>query len=245
MPRVSQIRWRDADKAELAKRVRNFNAKRTRLIKLVPELVDILPPKASVAEIKSNIYSRSDFNKQINSLKRFMEKGMEDTVTTEQGVVTTKYQLNELQIQKKSINAKRAQTIKKQQPSTYKGTMGSINKRNLRPLKTDFQKVSKEMWDTIVNKMNRQYMDKYYNDSDERYKENYLRSLKNAYEGLDGFEEMYNRVEDMTAEDVVAMYYYDPNLQTDFNYPVDREEAQQNFTFVVDSFNNYLEKMDL
>lgn len=101
MPRVSQIKWRDADKAELAKQVRRFNAKRTRLIKIVPELEDILPKKASVNEIRKNVVSRSDFNKQIASLKRFMEKGMEDTVTTKQGVVTTKYQLRELQIQKK------------------------------------------------------------------------------------------------------------------------------------------------
>ena len=206
---------------------------------------DVLPPKASVQDIKNNIISRGDFNREINSLKRFMEKGMENMITTKSGVRTTKYQLNELNIKKRTINQRRAKIIQEKGVSTYTGTMGSIRSRNLQPLQTDFQKVSKEMWNQIVAKIDRQYMDKYYNEQDERYKQNYLRSLQENYEGLPGYKEFYDNVENMNASDVVDMYYADPNLQIEFNYPKDEEEAIQNLRFIYQSYANYMKKHDL
>ena len=89
MQKRYNIKWRDTDEKELAKMVRKFNAKRTRLLKQVPELEDFLPPKQSTKDIKNAVKTRRDFNNAMNSLDRFMRKGAEKPIVTKEGVKTT------------------------------------------------------------------------------------------------------------------------------------------------------------
>lgn len=241
MPKTYNIRWSAKDTKQLSGKVRTFNTKRTKLIKLVPELEDILPPKANVSELRSSITTRKDFNKVIARLDRFLVKGAEDTITTEGGVVTTKYQLNELKIQQRTINQYRASQRKKADVSTERGTMGAINKMNLRPKTLKVEKASKEMWDSLVKSYERQSMDTYYNERDEIYKKNYLTALKNVFGDIDN--DVIETVEGMEAKDVVDMFYYDPNLQIDFLYPVDDESTADSLRFYKQTLNEYLSQM--
>lgn len=245
MPKgTSPIKWRKSDKAKLAQRVRVFNAKRTRLIKQVPELSDILPEKASVSAIKERIYSRADFNKAIARLNRFMVPGASDVVTTKSGVVTTKYQIREMHIQKAQINRKRAQ-IRKLHPDDYfKGIMGTVKGQNLRPKKVDPQKVSKVMWDDVVKNLEAQFFDSYYARKDELYKKNYIRAVKDAY-GEGAARDVIDVLEDMDSSLIADMYFYDPNLQIDFHYPMDEQEAEANLDFFKESLNEYFEHAGL
>lgn len=231
------IKWRNIDSKNLAKRVRAFNAKRTRLIKQVPELADILPAKVTVQELKANITTRSDFNKTIARLNRFMVKGAESTVTTKQGVVTTKYQIRELQINKAIINRRRAIMRKNENISLERGTTGSINKTNLRPKKLNVDAIGKSLWKEVVHNFEAQAMDTYYRKQDEKYKKNYLKAVKDAY-GDNA--PILEKLEQLPGEVIADMFYYDPNLQIDFHYPIDEEDAAENYVFFEETFKDYL-----
>ena len=81
MARKYNIKWSEADEKELKRVVRNYNAKINRVIKKNPELKNSLPTKLTskdVSELKSWIVTRQDFNRELNSLKRFSNKGAED-----------------------------------------------------------------------------------------------------------------------------------------------------------------------
>lgn len=243
MRKPTPIKWRDVDRKELAKMVRKFNAKRTRLIKQVPDLEEFLPAKVSVSTLKEEIYSRSDFKKTIKRLNRFMEKGAENMVTTKSGVRTTKYQVREFKINKAIINRKRSQMRKEADVSTYKGTMGAIKDMNLRPKKLNVQKIKKSMWAEIVQNFERQSMDKYYVEHDDLYKKNYLKAFTDAFGGSSQATALRKEIESLPPNVIVDMFYYDPNLQIDFLYPVDDEEAEQNLQFFTDTFHAYLDEM--
>lgn len=69
--RIYDIKWRESDEAELKKAVRNFNNKIKRISKKNPEMKNILPDLENWKDIKKKISTRSDFNNEINMLKRF------------------------------------------------------------------------------------------------------------------------------------------------------------------------------
>ena len=92
MPKQYNIKWRDSDTKKLANAVRSYNAKRTRLLKQVPELDEFLPPKASTKEIRAGVKTRRDLENEIKSLKRFLKKGAEKPIVTKEGVKTTAYE---------------------------------------------------------------------------------------------------------------------------------------------------------
>ena len=74
MSRKYHIRWQKNDHQELAKAVRNFNAKISRIEKKYPELKNALPEKMKVGELKKLINTRQDLKREINALKRFTNK---------------------------------------------------------------------------------------------------------------------------------------------------------------------------
>lgn len=78
MERTYNIKWRSADEEQLKKAVRNYNAKLGRLAKKNPELKSSLPETIKVKELKAIIVTRADFNREVNSLKRFSNRGAED-----------------------------------------------------------------------------------------------------------------------------------------------------------------------
>lgn len=96
MPKSSKIRWRDRDTEQLARKVKNFNAKLTRLTKSNPALAEILPERVSAKALKHDITNRQEYNRVIKALSAFTEKGAESVVTGKQGVTTTKWQLQQV-----------------------------------------------------------------------------------------------------------------------------------------------------
>lgn len=224
MPSGSNIRWRETDLKSLSNAVRTFNAKRTKLIKQVPELQEILPQKASVKELKSSISTRADFNRVINRLDRFKKKDATKIVVTKEGVRTTKYQVREIQIQKSQINRKRAELRKKANVSTEKGTMGAIHKMNLQPKKSDYNKIPKANWNDFVKLMEKQSMDSYYTDKEKIYKENYLKAIANVYGKNNS---LYKFVKNIPPDILVSAYYDDPILQIEYVYPTGEDLDSQ------------------
>ena len=80
MSRKYNIRWSEADDKELKRVVKNFNAKLGRLAKKDPENKDALPERISAAQLKEMIQTRQDLNRELNSLRRFSQKGAEEII---------------------------------------------------------------------------------------------------------------------------------------------------------------------
>ena len=240
MQKRYNIKWRDSDEKELAKAVRKFNAKRTRLLKQVPELEEFLPPKASTKAIKESVKTRRDFNNELNSIERFMRKGAEKPIVTKEGVKTTAYEKKELQIKIRAINNRRAAERKKANVSTEKGTMGTIRANNLQPKQVDLDKVKKSDWNKFVESAEKQARDSYAADKYERYKENFLKGLENAF-GENG-KDLIKLAKQLDPETLTQMYFDDPILQIDFIY--DPLEMQTKIDAMTEHIQGYLENIE-
>lgn len=240
MQKRYNIKWRDTDEKELAKAVRKFNAKRTRLLKQVPELEEFLPPKASTKEIRKSVQTRRDLKNELNALERFMRKGAEKPIVTKEGIKTTAYEKKEIAIKVRAINQRRAAELKKAAPSTEKGTMGTIRENNLKPKKYDIDKIKKSDWKKFVESVEKQSRDSYAADRYERYKDNFIKGLENAF-GEKGAE-LIEIAKQINAETLTQMYYDDPILQIDFIY--DPLEMQVKIDAMEEHLTGYLESME-
>lgn len=241
MQKRYNIKWRDTDEKALANAVRKFNAKRTRLLKQVPELEEFLPPKLSTKELKKSIKTRRDFNNEINSIERFMQKGAEKPIVTKEGVKTTAYEKRELGIKVRAINARRAAERKKANVSTEKGTMGTIRANNLLPKQVDLDKVKKSDWRKFVESVEKQARDSYAAVKYKRYKENFLKGLENAF-GEKG-RHLQELAQQINPETLTQMYYDDPILQIDFIY--DPIEMQTKIDAMKEHLEMYLDSMEI
>lgn len=240
MQKRYNIKWRKTDEKELAKAVRKFNAKRTRLLKKVPELEEFLPPKASTKDIRKSVQTRRDLKNELNALERFMRKGAEKPIVTKEGIKTTAYEKKEIAIKVRAINQRRAAELKKAAPSTEKGTMGTIRENNLKPKKYDIDKIKKSDWKKFVESVEKQSKDSYASDRYDRYKENFLKGLENAF-GEKG-SELIEIAKQIDAETLTQMYYDDPILQIDFIY--DPLEMQVKIDAMEEHLTGYLESME-
>lgn len=241
MQKRYNIKWRDTDEKALAKAVRKFNAKRTRLLKQVPELEEFLPAKLSTKELKKTIKTRRDFNNEINSIERFMQKGAEKPIVTKEGVKTTAYEKQEIGIKVRAINARRAAERKKANVSTEKGTMGTIRANNLLPKQVNLDKIKKSDWRKFVESVEKQARDSYSADKYERYKENFIKGLENAF-GEKG-KALQALAQQIDPETLTQMYYDDPILQIDFIY--DPIEMQTKIDAMTEHLEMYLDNMEI
>lgn len=216
MQKRYNIKWRKNDEKELAKAARKFNAKRTRLIKKNPKMQEYLPHKISTKKMKDEIKTRQDLKNVLNSVERFMRKGTEKPIITKGGVKTTAYEKKEIEIKVRAINARRAAERKRANVSTEKGTMGTIRENNLRPKQVDINKIKKSDWEKFKESVEKQSRDSYFQDKYERYKENLLKGLENAF-GEKG-KVLQEIAKQIPAEQLTQMYYDDPILQIDFIY---------------------------
>lgn len=240
MQKRYNIKWRESDEKELSKAVRKFNAKRTRLLKQVPELEEFLPPKQSVKALRESIKTRRDFRNEINSIERFMQKGAEKPIVTAEGVKTTAYEKKELGIKIRAINARRAAERKRANVSTEKGTMGTIRANNLQPKQVNIDKIKKSDWNKFVESVEKQARDSYSQEKYERYKENFIKGLENAF-GESGAE-LVALAEQIDPETLSQMYFDDPILQIDFIY--DPLEMQVKIDAMTEHLQGYLETVD-
>lgn len=237
MPKSSGIRWRKKDRQKLSNTVRQFNSKITRTLKKHPELADFLPERLSVSELTSGITSRKDFNRQINSARRFLRKGAEAPVTSKSGIKTTAWEKREVGYRVAQINRTRTAERKKANVSTYTGTMGAIENFNLTPKKYDINKMPAKSWDKFVKNTEKQLMDNYFSEKMKLYKENYIKGLRTIFGRR--AEVIIEMVDNISAETMVEMYYKDPVLQTEFIY--DEKELDIKFNAIIQHLNNYFE----
>lgn len=91
----SLIRFRRSDAGKLSYAVRQFNKKIRELEGIEKEFA---PLEIDYKELKENIATRREFNRVLNSLKRFTRDHQEDIVTLESGENISKWERHEINL---------------------------------------------------------------------------------------------------------------------------------------------------
>lgn len=221
-----KIRWRDKDKSEIDRLIKNFNAKITRLLKkgFNPST---LPNKVSKKELMERIKTRKDFNIEVNSLLRFSKRGAEKLKTNKAGVTKTKWEFNDLSYRKKRINLRNKRELKKYyetqvneggEPIGFNRyqLMMSEGESVLLPIETEIENVTERNWNNFIKKLHRQGSENYLDELNELYKTNYIKALLENGFDLDFIKEIDKNSSDtfikMLREDVFGdiSFVYDP-----------------------------------
>lgn len=214
MPERPKIKWRRQDIAELQRVVKNFNAKIARLEKKLGPDVAYLPERASVKRLKAEIETRQDFNRELNRLKRFSNKGAEAPVISRQGLVTTKWEKKEMEINLSTINRQRAALRRKYAKIAPEGSQ--LLQYDLQPKKIDFQEQTFKSWDFFKRQTHKFTKSNYQENKVKQY-------LDNFQEASDRYCQPYNKIINLLAQKaggrfLFDIYYQDDRLQIDFLY---------------------------
>lgn len=220
---MAEIRWRKSDEAKARDLIARFNRKVYRQRKKgVVKQPETIRKKEFIEELRRG--SRAEYNRRMKSLENYLKRGAEKKYITREGVNITVWEKNEIDRAIRTVNARRRAALEKYQPSTYKGTMGTIERANLRPKKNRIQRVLPSEWESFKKSVEKsaKMSDPAY--SAKRYKENLMQAVKNRY----GKGTLYEIIKDISPEKLVEFYYNEPLLQIDFIYdPHEAEEVEQ------------------
>lgn len=220
MPKYHKIRWRNKDQRDLARVVKNFNAKIDYQIKRNPYISDLLPEKVRMRDIKKNILTRKDLEFELSRLRAFSKRNALDIVDVKGGARITKWEYQQAKRMLRRINNRKEKARKEANVSTEKGTMGSIAKNNLND-KQFLGNKGQKSWNKFYESLVKQYPDSYWFASDEAYKENYIKALKEILGA--GNSEYYDKIKQIVsklpASELVQAQYDIPLLTINFMYP--------------------------
>lgn len=216
MSKRNNIRWRKKDYKEIATVARVFNSKLTRILKAHPEWEGYMPERISTEELKSRIKTRADFNRELNSFRRFMKKGAEMPLLTKHGIKTTQWEKKEVGYKVAQINRNRKREAKQANVSTEKGTMGSIEGNNLKPKSYKIDNIRAREWEMYKKTVDHQVKSTYKSEKIQKYKENYLRAIVENLGEFDVAQELYDYVQQLDPALMYNAYYDDPILQIQF-----------------------------
>lgn len=229
------IKWRDKDISKLKRVVKNFNAKRVRIIKKNPTASAYLPTKVSYKELKNQIETREDFNREIKSLLRFSKKGAESIVSNDNGLLITKWERREIGLKVRRINNSRKKIRDRLNPSVKTGTMGLVQEVGLRPKKDVFKDANRKKWEAFKETVHFQARSNYWADRYEQYLKNYIKSAENH---LGVYADLIATLAKMAGgQFLFDIYPNEPSLQIDYTYNL--EQADFLAYNIVDTFARY------
>lgn len=253
MSKRYNIRWTDADQKALSNAVRNFNSKITRTEKkLPPNERNALPERVSVKAVKELITTRQDLNRELNSLRRFMEKGAEELITISDSSIddsnynlkTTKWQKQDMSIRLGVINRRRKSRLEEMQniyvedPRTNESLgytrgefgMGKAELNSLKPLKLFTEKMSQQDLKKRFRHLRKESSSDFYNKKDETLKNNYLKELKKNFNESD-IADVIDSIEKMDFRDFFKGLQKEGGIKPAFEwiYPEEKDKDNPNY----------------
>ena len=238
MSRKYNIRWREADEKELQRVVKNYNAKLSRLAKKNPEMKSARPERVSAAQLRDMIETRQDLNRELNSLRRFSQKGAEEIVEVpdnDYNLKITKWQKEEITRRVAVINRTRAQRLKKME-GTEAAQGGKKLGYSIVPLMGKAETLSLSPIQGFTKYMNRADLKKrwaqllkesqsgYWNARDERTRGNYIKAMLTHFREGD-VADIIKAVQGMDIKGFRKQFDADPG-KFETMYPNDEEEYQ-------------------
>lgn len=215
----------DKELAILKKAVNNFNAKVKRLEKAGNTNFD----RVKIKDIKENIFKASDVRREVNKLKRFSKRGAE-LESSIKGL--SNYELNEAKINIRIEKARLTRERKKllETPFSAGGvptgySIGNIKPLNIQELDSAYNRLnnffkSKEAYEIRQNVKNLAYrtLKSTQYKKELNFKENYLWGLQEAYRNFNGFDDIWEKLKDMTPKKLYNLAIQDDMLLDFINF---------------------------
>ena len=234
MSRKYNIRWSQADDAELKRVVKNFNAKLSRLEKKDPKNANALPERVKAANLKDMITTRQDLNRELNALRRFSERGAEELVDIPGNYYNekiTKWQRTDMNRRAAIVNRNRE--IRREQlfgqilKYSVAETMSEEEKAALQPINvfTKYQSRAdiKQKHQTLKN----QSQVSYWKGRDESLRKGYIKALREGLGTSAAVEEFIDHILEMDIDDFRKTFNSDVS-KFDAAYPGDENVKQEN-----------------
>lgn len=238
MPKKPFKTYTDLDALRLKELVSAFNSKVTQVSK-TPTLKSAQPERIKYRDLIKDIRSRSDYNRTYAVYSRYLRRGAEKIYTNESGLRITRWLRNETNYAVQRINALRAKKRKQFEQLPGKLRPGALDELNLNPKKSFIKTVTTK---SAANKMFkaqvRQANESYFVTGGEKYKANYLKSLKVNYSGLPGFNMLYNFIKELSAQLLLEAVSQDPTFLIEFNYGFDDGEIRMQY--LQEQWDDYL-----
>ena len=106
----SKIRYDKKLNKEIDDTLRRYNNKISRLARERSNFM--LPQKVTKDELMELSYTRRDLNRRLSNLRKFNERGAEQTIITKSGYAISKYEMDYLKNEKRRIKSKLTREIK-------------------------------------------------------------------------------------------------------------------------------------
>lgn len=239
MSKQYNIRWSEADNQELARSVRNFNAKVKRLEEKYKGSDVIIPERVSVKEMRELVNTRRDLQRELKSLQRFTERGSEKVITvpnTDNNIQLTKWQKEEMSKRAGVINRKRTLRRKEHESKELENQgkslgytrgdigMGKVEFNQLRPTSSFTKKMTKADVKAKFEHFMRESQSDYWNKRDILMRENFIKALEENFNPKD-IKDVIENIRNMDIKDFKDKLLSNPE---DFNtaYPPDEEQYQ-------------------
>lgn len=236
MSKQHKIRWTSSDNKELARVVRNYNAKIKRLAENPSRLrnsvtddlnvtdqriKNSLPERTSVKELKELINTRQDLKRELNALQRFTKKGSEELVIvpdTNYNILVTKWQKKEMTMRVANINRKRQRRLERMQETELfsRGEslgytlgqigMGRIEEVSLRPMKAFYKGMSQSDLAHRFKAIRKESQSDFFTKKDYQVRENYLKALRENYD-YNNVKDIIEHIEKIPIEEFLKVFY--------------------------------------
>ena len=222
-----RMKWRAEDEAELRRTVKNFNEKIRRLEKKVePHERGYLPQRLTVKDLKKNISTRADFNREIKSAKRFSQKGAEEFVELsdlQHKPKMTNWQRKEMTRGVATVNTKRVyrylEAVELEmhsggQPLGYTvGELGlaSNEAASLNAFNDFYYSMSKADIDMRLKHIRAETSDNYFNNHDQMLRDNIIKGLKEHFPNEADIAPIIESIENMDARKLYRIYRREGN----------------------------------
>lgn len=228
----SIIQFTKKDANRLAGAIRQFNNKISRLER---EGVSVkLPEKLNYQSVKSDIFSRRELNKIINSLKRFQKENAIDNVNG-----MTRWEKNEFSYEKKNAILRLQNQIKKYSkiPETVEGSIPTMGDTTIQTMEDELEaikNIDKATTKEELNRRKKRIKQLAKSDSGIRkasnYRKQYIKAIEQNYKNFEGSELLikklksirnpkvfYNKIKDKINESDIYYLYYATISQDFFN----------------------------
>ena len=214
MPRAANVYGPRTSK-EVAREVKNFNARRREAIRRDPEAENWLPDKASVKRFKAENTSRADVNAGLKELRAFRADKMAP-VYLDKGLIRTQWEIDVVARQVKEVNRSRKRRLREIQPSKERGTASAAEQLNLQPMKFDPNAIKPEDWQRKRTAALRESRRNFDENQRREYKRQYLQNIQDLNLDKDKERKIMALIRDLPPSAFIQGYKLDPVLNIKF-----------------------------
>ena len=183
------IRYDKKLNQEINRVIRNYNQKIRRIEKYDDSFNYLLPEKITKQNLKQNVYTRNELRRKLNELKRFSNRGAEQSMQLAGGYILSRYEFENLKREKARVQRNLSREIKRletEKPTVYGKSqvttfaqMGDSyylsNVGRKKAINIDFKKLGKEEFEKFKETVYRIGRNQEYENS--LFRDNYKKML--------------------------------------------------------------------